>query len=32
MYPTFRTMLPKEKLDNITYKYEQWLVNGAVKQ
>lgn len=32
MYPTFRTMLPKEKLNDITYKYEQWLVNGAVKQ
>jgi hypothetical protein len=32
MHPTFRTMLPKEKLDQITHKYEQWLVNGAVKE
>lgn len=32
MNPSFRTMLPKEKLNDITYKYEQWLVNGAVKQ
>lgn len=25
-------MLPRERLDDITYKYEQWLVNGAVKE
>ena len=32
MYPTFRTMLPKDKLEEITKRYENWLVNGAVKQ
>ena len=32
MHPHFRTMLPREKLDEITHKYEDWLVNGAVKQ
>lgn len=32
MHPNFRTMLPKEKLNEITHRYEQWLVNGAVKE
>jgi hypothetical protein len=32
MHPNFRTMLPEDKLDAITQKYEQWLVNGAVKE
>jgi hypothetical protein len=25
-------MLPKDKLANITERYENWLVNGAVKE
>lgn len=32
MYPTFRTMVPKDQQEKITKKYEQWLVSGAVKQ
>lgn len=32
MYPTFRTMLPKDKLESMTQRYEQWLVSGSVKE
>lgn len=32
MYPTFRTLLPKDRLEKMTENYERWLVSGAVKQ
>ena len=31
MVPNFRTLLPLDKLDDITEKYDRWLEKGAVK-